>query len=191
MNCWFWNIDIERQDYFRDELNQGRLRQGWGYSNDLDLRRIKTKIDQKEGLNKYSPVVPAPFRVALDKAHSPVIPTYKHRDTVIRLYTITAEEQRSKAETRAEKIETWRQCLIAELRRICPLQNDHQLAELLVLNILRHDGLEAVWTAGPMERGADVVATLYSRYTFAGDFRRFNRRTAEKPHRGDAEEVHV
>lgn len=45
MECWFWNIDRPMQSYFRSELDHGRLRQGWGYDQKLDLRKIKAKIE--------------------------------------------------------------------------------------------------------------------------------------------------
>lgn len=45
MECWFWNIDPGAQEYFSSELNKGVLRQGWGYDERLDLRKLKTKTD--------------------------------------------------------------------------------------------------------------------------------------------------
>jgi hypothetical protein len=52
MQCWFWNIDWESQLYFRTELEQGRLRQGWGYADKLDLRRIQEKIEKVKRLDE-------------------------------------------------------------------------------------------------------------------------------------------
>src|SRR5437879_4930443 len=52
MQCWFWNIDWTNQPYFREELEQGRLRQGWGYKTKLDLRKIGAKIDKAEELDE-------------------------------------------------------------------------------------------------------------------------------------------
>jgi hypothetical protein len=52
MRCWFWNIDWPNQLYFRTELEQNRLRQGWGYEEKLDLRKIKAKIDKAEELDQ-------------------------------------------------------------------------------------------------------------------------------------------
>jgi predicted Mrr-cat superfamily restriction endonuclease len=46
MQCWFWNIDVSALDYFTQEIEAGRLRQGWGYEPDLDLRKIRTKWEQ-------------------------------------------------------------------------------------------------------------------------------------------------
>jgi len=51
MNCWFWNIDINKQKYFNVELQKHRLRQGWGYEDKLDLRKLnasKTPLDEEE-----------------------------------------------------------------------------------------------------------------------------------------------
>ena len=44
LSCWFWNIDSRAQQYFADELKAGRLRQGWGYAPNLDLRKLKQKL---------------------------------------------------------------------------------------------------------------------------------------------------
>jgi hypothetical protein len=43
MQCWFWNIDLDNQEYFAQELLAGRVRQGWGYDDTLDLRTLNTK----------------------------------------------------------------------------------------------------------------------------------------------------
>lgn len=47
MECWFWNIYLESQSYFWSEMKEGRLRQGWGYGENLDLRKLYEKIDNK------------------------------------------------------------------------------------------------------------------------------------------------
>jgi hypothetical protein len=52
MQCWFWNIEWASQVYFRAELEHGRLRQGWGYADKLDLRRIRAKIEKAEQLDE-------------------------------------------------------------------------------------------------------------------------------------------
>lgn len=52
MQCWFWNIASDRQEYFKQELDNGRLRQGWGYDDALDLRKIKEKISEGQELDK-------------------------------------------------------------------------------------------------------------------------------------------
>lgn len=51
MHCWFWNIDTKHQTYFARELKAGRLRQGWGYEERLDLRKLKQKVDNKKKLD--------------------------------------------------------------------------------------------------------------------------------------------
>ena len=35
---WGYRINNERAYYFESELNEGRLRQGWGYDDSHDLR---------------------------------------------------------------------------------------------------------------------------------------------------------
>jgi hypothetical protein len=42
-NYWASRIDTEHQNYFWDELKAGRLRQGWGYDETQDLRRLTQK----------------------------------------------------------------------------------------------------------------------------------------------------
>lgn len=44
MECWFWNIDVDSQNYFVKELDNNRLRQGWGYEPGLDLRILQGKV---------------------------------------------------------------------------------------------------------------------------------------------------
>lgn len=52
MTCWFWNIAAGESDTFWSELQEGWLRQGWGYDPGLDLRRLKKKRQQGEDLTK-------------------------------------------------------------------------------------------------------------------------------------------
>jgi len=47
-NVWIWNISSEYQQFFADELKAGRLRQGWGYEDRLDLRLLAKKEEQGE-----------------------------------------------------------------------------------------------------------------------------------------------
>jgi hypothetical protein len=51
-NVWIWNIDGSQQQFFADELKAGRLRQGWGYDDRLDLRLISKKVEQKQVLDE-------------------------------------------------------------------------------------------------------------------------------------------
>ena len=46
--CWFWNIDSENQKYFATQLKEGKLRQGWGYQENLNLKKIKDKPETDE-----------------------------------------------------------------------------------------------------------------------------------------------
>ncbi|SDM27738.1 restriction endonuclease [Halarsenatibacter silvermanii] len=52
MNCWIWNIDKSKIDYLQREIQEGKLRQGWGYRKDLDLRKIQERIQQGEKLDR-------------------------------------------------------------------------------------------------------------------------------------------
>lgn len=45
MSCWFWNINASYRGLFWSEIQAGRLRQGWGYREELDLRTLKAKRD--------------------------------------------------------------------------------------------------------------------------------------------------
>lgn len=51
-NVWIWNIDSNKQKFFAAELKAGRLRQGWGDDDRLDLRLIKKKTEQKQPLDE-------------------------------------------------------------------------------------------------------------------------------------------
>jgi len=53
MSCWFWNIDKAETKYFMEELSAGKLRQGWGYSDNLNLRKLRERIDRGEQLEEY------------------------------------------------------------------------------------------------------------------------------------------
>lgn len=51
-NVWIWNIATDHQQFFADELKGGRLRQGWGYDDRLNLRFIDKKNEQKQPLDE-------------------------------------------------------------------------------------------------------------------------------------------
>ena len=57
MDCWFWNIDVESVDYFRQELESNRLRQGWGFSQKIDLRILQEKSKRGEPLDDEEQIV--------------------------------------------------------------------------------------------------------------------------------------
>jgi len=50
-NYWCYRIDTNRIKFFMDELNNGRLRQGWGWDESQDLRKNK-KMDKRAGRNR-------------------------------------------------------------------------------------------------------------------------------------------
>jgi hypothetical protein len=49
-NYWGYRIDNSRIDFFSEELNAGRLRQGWGYNEGQDLRDMT--VDEGAGRNR-------------------------------------------------------------------------------------------------------------------------------------------
>ncbi len=51
-NVWIWNISNDNQKFFADELKAGKLRQGWGYEDRLDLRLIANKNSSKQALDE-------------------------------------------------------------------------------------------------------------------------------------------
>ncbi len=53
MTYWGYRIDKWKIDFFRDELKQGRLRQGWGYKPGQDLRNLE---QNNEGASRNKPM---------------------------------------------------------------------------------------------------------------------------------------
>jgi hypothetical protein len=53
---FIWNIDLDDQQYFADELEKNRLRQGWGYDDKLDLRRMQQKVKLGQTLDDQEKV---------------------------------------------------------------------------------------------------------------------------------------
>lgn len=51
-NYWCYRINKEEIDFFWNELNEGRLRQGWGWLKGQDLRNFK----RDEGASKNFPM---------------------------------------------------------------------------------------------------------------------------------------
>jgi len=49
-NYWCYRVDTSRIKFFTDELNEGRLRQGWGWDEAQDLRNFK--LDEGAGRNR-------------------------------------------------------------------------------------------------------------------------------------------
>jgi len=54
-NYWGYRIDITNVEYFWNELLNGRLRQGWGWLGDQDLRN--PNIAEDEGARKNIPMI--------------------------------------------------------------------------------------------------------------------------------------
>ena len=54
-NYWGYRIDVKNQDFFFKELEQGRLRQGWGYAENQKLPDTKDS-DAKKNLSMYNNV---------------------------------------------------------------------------------------------------------------------------------------
>jgi hypothetical protein len=46
--CWFWNIDLNNQEYFANQLKEGKLRQGWGNASKLNLKKLKDKPNAEQ-----------------------------------------------------------------------------------------------------------------------------------------------
>ncbi len=49
MTYWVYRIDKRKIDFFRDELKQGRLRQGWGHKLGQDLRNLEHNNEGASG----------------------------------------------------------------------------------------------------------------------------------------------
>jgi len=54
-NYWGYRIDVKNQDFFLKELEQGRLRQGWGYAENQKLPDTKDS-DARKNLSMYNNV---------------------------------------------------------------------------------------------------------------------------------------
>lgn len=49
-NFWGYRIDTNNIDFFRNELEEKRLRQGWGYNEGQDLRKLTVNQGAKGNL---------------------------------------------------------------------------------------------------------------------------------------------
>lgn len=236
MDCWFWNIDKPSQEFFTKELDDGRLRQGWGYDENLDLRTLRRKKDRGDDLtqrerrawdrchqmldtvsegdyvavknvpssdeftlvevtgpyefdlkdigdfghylpvqvirsfHKKAAVVPAPMVNALERDQYPLRRTLQHRESVISL----AEQDysgpaASKPEPGSETVESWRSALRPALKAALKDSLNDRLAEELILAMLEKDGLDVVHSAGPSEKGADILAEIDVGYGLSTD----------------------
>ena len=232
MECWFWNIDISKQSYFSEELRKGRLRQGWGYEDKLNLHNLSAKvyantpldpqeqeawdrchdmlcriqkgdfvaiknipsrdefalaqitgeydfqIDSSIGdyghflpveivttYHKHSKIVPSPLINALNREQNPIRITYKHHQIVRDLVSMkTTREERKQPEQFKEKIANWRVSLFPHLRDALRANLSPKETERLILEMLRRDGMDVLWSAGPVEQGADLLCDVQLGY---------------------------
>ena len=49
-NYWCYRVDTSKIKFFTNELNEGRLRRGWGWDEAQDLRNFK--LDEGAGRNR-------------------------------------------------------------------------------------------------------------------------------------------
>jgi predicted Mrr-cat superfamily restriction endonuclease len=226
MNCWFWNIDLNARKYINEELQKHHLRQGWGYDDKLDLRKLNDKVASKTPLDpdeqvawsrcwymlseikvgdlvavknvpdrdkftivkvtgpydftneahedyehvlpveivgvyhKQSEFVPTTLVNALNRERNPIRVTYKHKQAVCDLaskVTDTTPEERAKPEQFKEKVTKWQSKLLTPLKKALQADLSHKETERLILEMLKRDGMDVVWNAGPGEQGADLL----------------------------------
>jgi len=251
MNCWFWNIDRDLQDFFNRELQDGRLHQGWGYQEDLDLRVIQQQKQSDEPLSdrqesawsrckavltriessdlvvvknvpdgdhftlarvtgdydfsisdetgdqghilpvepigvyhKNAKDVPTPMVRALNREQHPIRRTLKHEESVINLADVDPSDAKT-PEAFKTIIDNWRLSLADSLQSLVLDSLDPRDAERLVLELLRNDGLNVDWTAGPNERGADLETEVMLGYGLSSTIA-----VQVKFHRGTESQLH-
>jgi hypothetical protein len=109
--------------------------------------------------NKLSKIVPARFASALDRARSRIIPTNRHADTVVALYERSKAPSDMKPEELRNRIGSWRKDLIPHLKTIIRDGLRPRSAERLIELLLKQRGIVVDFTAGPNERGADMLGT--------------------------------
>ena len=109
--------------------------------------------------HKLSNNVPAPFINALNRARNRIRITNLHDDTVALLYKRESEESDTKPEELRDKLHSWRESLIPELKALVRGGLNPKNAERLVLLLLEREGIRVEFTAGPNERGADLVGS--------------------------------
>ena len=77
-NYWCYRIDRSKIQFFKDELYEGRLRQGWGWDEKQDLRKLEMDSGAKRNLPMFNkvkkddillvPALPSSGEVAIVKA---------------------------------------------------------------------------------------------------------------------------
>jgi hypothetical protein len=109
--------------------------------------------------NKLSSNVPAPFANALNRAQNRIRVTNLHDDTVALLYLRESGESDTEPEELLDKLHSWRESLIPELKKLIRQGLNPGNAERLVLRLLEREGIRVEVTAGPNERGADLIGS--------------------------------
>jgi hypothetical protein len=75
-----------------------------------------------------------------------------------------ASEEREQPEQFKEKIAKWRVSLFPHLRDALKANLSHTETERLILEMLRRDGMDVLWSAGPNEQGADLLCDVQLGY---------------------------
>ncbi len=230
MACWFWNIDKDYSDFFKSELQRGFLRQGWGYNENLDLKKLQEKVEKNEPLikeeqeafnrccsmllhikkgdfvcvknlptnqhftivevigdygfqisefgdyghflpikilnsfHKNARIVAKPLANALNREQNPIRITYKHDLAVKDLVITTDLMDKDKPEEFKEKIERFRGGLICSMKDLLKNNLSPNETERLILELLKKDGLNVLWSAGAGEKGADLLCDIQIGY---------------------------
>ena len=105
--------------------------------------------------HKNAEEVPTPMVRALNREQHPIRRTLKHKESVIALSEIDPNTAK-KPEPFKAMLDGWRSELSGQVRELAHDSLKHRTAERLVLEMLRNDGLNVDWTAGPNELGADL-----------------------------------
>jgi hypothetical protein len=107
--------------------------------------------------------VELPFATALSRERHAIQRTYRHADTVNRLYSLSSDLTTSTAQELPERLHDIWLIILTELKSLLKVQLhkiiDWKIAELLVLKLLEHDGMTVTYNGGSQEQGADLLAT--------------------------------
>jgi hypothetical protein len=120
-------------------------------------------VEHLGAYHKNAGAVPSSMVRALNREQHPIRRTLKHKDTVIAVAELDSDEA-AEPEPFKAKVDNWRSQLSSQMREFLWESLDHRNAERLVLEMLRNDGLNVEWTAGPDERGADLETEIIHGY---------------------------
>lgn len=93
---------------------------------------------------------------ALNRERHPIRRTKAHHERVVNLAEVEPAKAQE-AEPFKEMIDGWKEGLRGHLEEMLHENVRPKEAERLVLEMLQNDGLDVDWTAGPDERGADLM----------------------------------